>query len=49
VPTEGNDLIEVLMALGYRRQEAEIAAHDASKDGGTVEEQLKQALRSLAR
>lgn len=44
-----NDLVEVLLALGYRRQEAEAAADDAMKTEGTVEEQLKIALRSLAR
>jgi len=44
-----SDLVEVLLALGYRRQEAEVAAAEAMKTEGTVEEQLKIALRSLAR
>jgi len=48
-PPITNDLIEVLLALGYRRQEAEAAADEAMKTEGTVEEQLKIALRSLAR
>lgn len=48
-PPASNDLVEVLLALGYRRQEAEAAAAEAMKTEGTVEEQLKIALRSLAR
>jgi len=48
-PPATNDLVEVLLALGYKRQEAEAAADEAMKTEGTVEEQLKVALRSLAR
>lgn len=49
LPPASNDLVEVLLALGYRRQEAETAADDAMKTEGTVEDQLKIALRRLAR
>lgn len=44
-----NDIVEVLVALGYRRQEAEQAAKDAGQLEGSVEEQVKHALRILAR
>jgi Holliday junction DNA helicase RuvA len=49
VATETDDLVEVLLTLGYKRQEAEIAARDARQQVGTMEEQLKYALRILAR
>lgn len=42
-----DDLVDALLALGYRRQEAEIAANDARAESDVVEEQLKAALRSL--
>jgi Holliday junction DNA helicase RuvA len=42
-----DELVEVLLTLGYRRQEAEMAARNA--DGANVEDRLKLALRSLAR
>lgn len=40
-------VVEALVALGYRRQEAEGAAADAKEQSDQVEEQLKLALRSL--
>ena len=49
VAPRGDHLIDALMALGYRRPEAETAAQDAREQAETVEEQLKVALRSLAR
>ena len=49
VNTETDDLVEVLLTLGYRRQEAEAAARDARQQVGTMEDQLKYALRILAR
>lgn len=49
IATETDDLVEVLLTLGYRRQEAEAAARDARQQVGTMEEQLKYALRILAR
>ena len=52
-PMRGNraddELVEVLITLGYRRLEAETAARDASEVHGDVEERLKIALRNLAR
>lgn len=42
-------LVDALLALGYRRAEAEIAADQARDKGETVEEQLRAALRSLAK
>ena len=44
-----DDLVEVLLTLGYKRMEAEAAARDARQQVGTMEEQLKYALRILAR
>lgn len=44
-----DELVEALMALGYRRQEAENAANEASTQADSVEDRLKLALRSLAR
>lgn len=49
VSTEADDLVEVLLTLGYKRMEAEAAARDARQQVGTMEEQLKYALRILAR
>ncbi|MBL8061115.1 MAG: Holliday junction branch migration protein RuvA [Chthonomonas sp.] len=49
-PTPANDeLVEALMALGYRRQEAETAATSVSPDSGSVEERLRLALQRLAK
>lgn len=42
-------LIDALIALGYRRPEAESAAIRAKDEAETVEDQLRLALRSLAR
>lgn len=44
-----DDLVDALLALGYRRQEAENAAALARDESDSVEEQLKTALRSLQR
>ena len=44
-----DELIDALLALGYRRPEAEGAARDARERAETVEEQIKVALRSLAK
>lgn len=44
-----DELVEALLALGYRRAEAEAAAREAKGQAGTVEDQIKLALRSLAR
>jgi Holliday junction DNA helicase RuvA len=49
VTTEADELVDVLLTLGYRRQEAEAAARDARQQVGTMEDQLKYALRILAR
>lgn len=43
-----DELVEALMALGYRRNEAESAANDVPSDW-TVEDKLREALRSLQR
>jgi holliday junction DNA helicase RuvA len=44
-----DELVDALVALGYRRPEAEAAAREARDQAETVEEQLKVALRGLAR
>ncbi len=45
--TPDSELVEALLALGYRRNEAEHAAQLARSEADSVEEQLKLALRSL--
>ncbi|MGE0000980.1 MAG: Holliday junction branch migration protein RuvA [Fimbriimonadaceae bacterium] len=42
---EGSEVVSALVALGYRRQEAEMAERASGE--GTVEERVKAALRSL--
>lgn len=42
---EGDEVVSALVALGYRRQEAEAAERESGD--GTVEERVKAALRSL--
>lgn len=42
-----DELVDALMALGYRRNEAETAADKARDNASTVEEQLRFALREL--
>lgn len=42
-------LVEALVALGYRRQDAERAAAEVSDTEGGLEAQIKLALRGLAR
>lgn len=44
-----DDLILALLELGYRRSEAEAAAEQARSQTDVLEEQLKIAVRSLAR
>lgn len=44
-----NELVDALLALGYRRQEAEAAAAGAQGQADSVQDQLKIALRELAR
>jgi Holliday junction DNA helicase RuvA len=46
-PTD--ELVEALLALGYRRNEAEAAASEARAAGGDVPSQLRGALRLLQR
>ena len=48
-PKPADELVDALLALGYRRQEAETAADTAREQATEVEEQLKIALRSLQR
>lgn len=43
-----DELVETLVALGYRRPEAEAAARDVPEEG-PLQERVKLALRSLAR
>ncbi len=45
--TIDDEVVEALLALGYRRPEAEAAAKAASE--GTVEERIREALRKLAK
>lgn len=47
--TVEDELIDALLALGYRRAEAEDAARDAREQADGVEEQLRHALRLLKR
>jgi Holliday junction DNA helicase RuvA len=42
-----DELVDALLALGYRRNEAEVAADKARGQAETVEEQLRLALREL--
>lgn len=44
-----DEVVDALLALGYRRQEAEVAASEARREGDSVESQIKSALRRLAR
>ena len=44
-----DEVVDALIALGYRRQEAEGAASDARRESDAVEDQIKFALRRLAR
>ena len=44
-----DELVDALLALGYKRQEAESAANEVRDKADTVEEQLKLALRGLQR
>lgn len=44
-----DELLEALLALGYRRQEAEAAAAEARDQADDVSEQIKIALRGLVR
>lgn len=48
-PTSDDELVDALLALGYRRPEAEAAAEAARESADSVEGQLKAALRSLRR
>ncbi len=48
-PQKADELVDALLALGYRRQEAEAAAEIAREGATNVEDQLKLALRSLQR
>lgn len=43
------ELVDALLALGYRRVEAELAAQNAESEAESVEDQLRVALRSLQR
>lgn len=42
-----DELVEALLALGYRRSEAESAAAEAKENAQGVEDQLRYALRTL--
>ncbi len=44
-----DEVVDALLALGYRRQEAEGAASEARQEAETVEDQVRAALRRLAR
>jgi len=45
----GDELVEALLSLGYRRNEAESAANEAREQEKDVQDQLKLALRLLQR
>lgn len=44
-----NEVVDALLALGYRRQEAEMAALEVRSETDDVEDQLRAALRRLAK
>jgi Holliday junction DNA helicase RuvA len=44
-----DEVVDALLALGYRRQEAEGAASEARREAESVEDQVRAALRRLAR
>lgn len=44
-----DELVEALMALGYRRGEAEDAAKEAKQEASSLEGQIKAALRRLSK
>lgn len=44
-----DELLDALLALGYRKPEAEAAAEKARAEADTVEEQIRVALRGLRR
>lgn len=44
-----DEVVDALLALGYRRNEAETAASEAKQEAETVEDQVRAALRRLAR
>lgn len=46
---EGQEVMDALMALGYRREEAEAAARDIPEEAATSEERVRAALRTLDR
>lgn len=48
-PQTGDDLVDALIGLGYRRSDAENAAVTAREEAETVQDQLRIALRSLTR
>lgn len=47
--TPSDDLLDALIALGYRRSEAESVANEARENAATVQEQIRFALRKLQR
>lgn len=48
-PPPVSELVDALLSLGYRRGEAEAAAHEVRGQGDDVQEQIKLALRILHR
>ena len=46
-PAPADELVDALLALGYRRTEAEAAAADAREQASEVEDQLRFALKVL--
>jgi Holliday junction DNA helicase RuvA len=46
-PGPSDELVDALVALGYRRSEAESAANEARDTSDVVEDQLRHALRVL--
>ncbi len=44
-----DEVVDALLALGYRRHEAEGAASEARQEADSVEDQVRAALRRLAR
>jgi len=48
-PPVSDELVDALISLGYRRNEAESAAHEAREQAADVQDQIKVALRLLQR
>lgn len=49
VEIPNDELVDALLALGYKRGDAELAAQEAKRNAQSLEDQIKLAIRSLRR